>query len=76
MIASIISVLILVYYICVREWLVVLALVCWQAVKLVDYIYPGTLPLWLFLSVAGVTLLMVIHQFFKQSRRRAAASVR
>ncbi|GJJ01824.1 hypothetical protein RugamoR64_23620 [Duganella rhizosphaerae] len=76
MVASIISALILVYYICIREWLLVLALACWQAVKLVDYIYPATLPLWLQLSVIGVVFVMVMHQYLKRGRRSGAASTR
>jgi len=75
-IASIISVLILIYYICMREWLLVLALASFQAVKLVDYIYPLTLPLWLYLSVCGVVLAMLIHHTLTRSRRSAAASTR
>ncbi|NVD70945.1 hypothetical protein HUX88_10285 [Duganella sp. BJB1802] len=75
MIVSIISVLVLLYYACIREWLLVLALACWQAVKLVDYFYPSTLPLWLPLSVAGVVLVMTLHQYLARGRR-GAASVR
>jgi len=74
-IVSIISVLVLLYYACIREWLLVLALACWQAVKLVDYLYPSTLPLWLTLSVAGVVLVMTLHQYLTRGRR-SAASVR
>ncbi|RFP15173.1 hypothetical protein D0T25_18740 [Duganella sp. BJB488] len=67
--------LVLLYYACIREWLLVLALACWQAVKLVDYFYPSTLPLWLPLSVAGVVLVMTLHQYLVRGRR-GAASVR
>lgn len=72
MIVSIISVLVLLYYACIREWLLVLALACWQAVKLVDYFYPSTLPLWLPLLVGGVVLVMTLHQYFTRGRRAAA----
>ncbi|MCU6499990.1 hypothetical protein LPN04_19525 [Rugamonas sp. A1-17] len=52
-----------------------LALMCGQAVRLVGYFYPSTLPPWLPLSVAGVVFVMALHQYLARGRR-AAASVR
>ncbi|MQA21981.1 hypothetical protein [Rugamonas rivuli] len=68
----IVSVLAVLGCVFMRAWLIVLGLLCMHALRLVDYLYPATVPLWLTLSLAGVLLVMLIHHVFKQSRRRDA----